>query len=136
TDPSPPNALSARLGVDAMRVEMADQVVDPATRQVMEYGATILECHSKGVERRHIFVANDGGRWKFGQFGEPFPFEDTMAYQAKSIKARFTHAMLLAYVKELGVTLAGSDAPMLDSGQGYLLTKHGKMPATYKEFAD
>lgn len=136
TDAGPPSVLSARLGVDAMRVVMADETANPASGQITQYRATILECYSKGVELRHIFVANDGGKWKFGESGEPFQFEDTAAYKVRSIKDRFTNAMLLGYLKELGVDLNDGHSALAENGPGYLLTKHGKMPATYKEFRD
>lgn len=136
TDAGPPNVLSSRLGVDAMRVVMADEILNPSSGQIAQYRATILEYHSRGVEQRHIFVANDGGKWKFGESGEPFPFENTAAYKAKSIKDRFTNAMLLGYLKELGAGISNDQSVHAEHGPCYLLTKHGKMPATYKEFKD
>lgn len=131
SDAGPPSVLSSRLGVDAMRVVMADESVDPTSGQVTQYAATILEYYVSGVERRHIFAANDGGKWKFGESGEPFSFENTSQYKVRAIKDRFTNLMLLGYLKELGVDLSD-----VGDGPSYLLTKHGKMPATYKEFSD
>lgn len=136
TDAGPPKVLASRLHTEAIRVVMADEIVDPATKRLKQYGATILECHFNGIERRHIFAANDGGKWKFGQSGEPFSFENTAAYDARPIKARFTHAMLMAYLKELGVKLDGSISSPAENGPGYLLTKHGKMPASLRELHD
>lgn len=134
TDAGPPSVLSSRLGVDAMRVVMADEIFNPSSEQVTQYRATILEYFSKGVEQRHVFVANDGGKWKFGESGTPFPFENTAAYKVRSISDRFTNVMLLGYLKELGVDLSNNHAAAIE--HGYLLEKHGKMPASYKEFKD
>jgi len=117
-----------------MRVVMADEILNPLSGQIEQYRATILEYYSNGVEQRHIFVANDGGKWKFGESGTPFQFENTAAYKVRSIKERFTNAMLLGYLKELGVDLSNGHSALAEYGPGYLLTKHGKMPATYKEF--
>lgn len=136
TDAGPPSVLSSRLSVDAMRVVMANEVVNPTSGQVAQYRATILEYYSNGVERRHIFVANDGGKWKFGESGEPFPFENTETYKARSIQDRFTNAMLLGYLKELGGDLSNDHSTVAEYGPGYLLTKYGKMPAAYKEIKD
>ncbi|MEX0139513.1 hypothetical protein MRBLMS1_000267 [Massilia sp. LMS1-1-1.1] len=136
TDAGPPSVLSSRLGVDAMRVVMADEIVNPSSGQVTQYRATILEYFSKGVEQRHVFVANDGGKWKFGESGAPFPFENTAAYKVRSIRDRFTNVMLNGYLKELGVDLSNSHFSVIEHGLGYLLEKHGKMPASYKEFKD
>lgn len=136
TDAGPPSVLSSRLGVDAMRVVIADEILNPSSGQIMQYRATILEYYSRGVEQRHIFVANDGGKWKFGESGEPFPFENTAAYKARSVKDRFTNAMLLNYLKELGADISNGHFALAEHGSGYLLTKHGRMPANYKEFKD
>lgn len=133
TDAGPPAVLSARLGVDSMRVVMSDGEVNTVTGQVTRYPATILEYYVTGIERRHIFVANDGGKWKFGESGDPFPFENVAAYRVRSIKDRFTNAMLLAYLKELGVDLNDKNFSSAAYGPGYLLAKHGKMPANFKE---
>lgn len=134
TDAGPPAVLSSRLGVDAIRVVMADEGVNPTSGQVTQYRATILEYYANGTELRHVFVVNDGGKWKFGESGEPFSFENTEVYKGKSIKDRFTNAMLLEYLEKLGPNLIGSSSTLGRSGLGYLLTKRGKMPETFKEF--
>lgn len=136
TDAGPPSVLSSRLSVDAIRVVMADEAVNPASGQVTQYRVTILECYVNGIERRHVFVANDGGKWKFGESGEPFPFENTEMYKVRSVKDRFTNAMLLEYLGKLGPNLTSGNSPLAENGPGYLLTKNGKMPATYKEYRD
>lgn len=134
TNAGPPKVLSSRLGVDAMRVVMADDILDASNGQTMQYHASILEYYRQGVEKRHIFAANDGGKWKFGQAGEPFPFEDMAAYKLKSIKQRFTNAMLRGYLNQLGADIINGSLAVAEPGYGYLLTKHGKMPPTYQEF--
>lgn len=136
TDAGPPCVLSSRIGVDSIRVVVADETVDSRSGKVAQYGATILEYYCNGVERRHIFAANDGGKWKFGEFGDPFPFENTAAYKAKSIKDRLTNAMLLGYLKDLDVKLDNARMPLDVNVAGYLLTKYGKMPATFTEIRD
>lgn len=134
SDAGPPSVLSSRLGADAMRVVMADELIDRSSGQVLQYRATILEYFDKGVEQRHIFVANDGGKWRFGESGAPFSFEDTAAYRVRSIRDRFTNVMLLGYLKELGVDLSNNHAAVIEHGSGYLLEKYGKMPLSYEEF--
>jgi hypothetical protein len=46
---------------------------------------------------RSLHVANDGGRWVFGQSGSPFPFEETERYGERQIGHRlsFRHAAAL-----------------------------------------
>lgn len=134
TNAGPPQVLSSKLGVEAIRVVMADDILDAPNGHTMHYGASILEYYQEGVERRHIFVANDGGKWKFGQAGEPFPFEDMAAYKLKSIKQRFTNTMLRGYLEELGADMGDGSFAGAEHVHGYLLTKHGKMPATCQEF--
>lgn len=136
TDAGPPAALAGRLNVDSMRVVMDEEIVEPRTNQIVNYRATILEYYCGRQERRHIFVANDGGTWKFGQSGEPFWFEQTTAYKARSVKDRFTNAMLLNYLERLGVDLREEATAGMNHGPGYLLKKHGTMPPTYREYWD
>jgi hypothetical protein len=136
TDAGPPGILSSRLKVNAIRVGMADEAINRTSGQVTQYRATIFEYYTDGIERRHVFAANDGGKWKFGESGEPFPFEKTEAYKVSPIRDRFTNAMLLEYLEKLGANLIDGHSSSAVEGQGYLLTKHGKMPATYKEFMD
>ncbi|OBZ93256.1 hypothetical protein ADU59_22625 [Pararhizobium polonicum] len=133
TDAAPPQVLSSRLRTDAIRVVMSDQLTDPSTRQVTSFGATILEYYCEGNNRRTVYASNDGGSWKFGQYGEPFGFENRDDYTSKSKKDRFTHSLLLKYLNELGVSLDTGVSLPKAKGVGYLLTKHGKMPVTYRE---
>lgn len=136
TDPGAIGVLASRFNTDAIRVGIAEEVVEPSTGRIKQYGATIFEYHSGEVERRHVFSANDGGKWKFGQAGEPFPFECLDAYKARSIQERFTKSMLLQYLKELGLDLDGSISCPSAYSQGYLLTKHGRMPPSFKEVVE
>lgn len=53
--------------------------------------------------RRIIEATNDGGRWVFDEFGEPFAFEDVTAYKRRRVADRFTPEMLERYLVELGV---------------------------------
>jgi hypothetical protein len=133
TDAGPPQILSSRLSTDAVRVVMSPQQSAPETRQVISYGATILEYYREGNDRRTIFAANDGGSWKFGEYGEPFVFENKEAYSQRSKKDRFTHGMLLTYLSEIGVSLQNNPLLCGKKEMGYLLTKHGKMPENYRE---
>lgn len=133
TDAGAPSVLSARVHSNAIRVVMSQEIVDAVTKKISQYGATIFEYHADGIERRHVFAANDGGKWKFGQAGNPFEFEDVAAYNERSIQKRFTPAMLLAYLKALGVELDGNIGSEA-SHSGYILTKIGKMPASLREY--
>lgn len=132
TDAGPPCVLSARLQIDAIRAVMVDEKLDEATRHVIQYGATIFEFYSSGVERRHVFAANDGGKWKFHQSGEPLKFENTDVYKLKSIRDRFTNSMLVSYLRNLGIDL--DNKIFAEHSSGYLIKKLGTMPWSYMEF--
>lgn len=68
------------------------------------YLATIMELYGTAqTDSRTISAANDGGRWRFDVSGTPQDFEDESAYQRRSVKDRFTHAMLEEYLAKLGV---------------------------------
>jgi hypothetical protein len=71
-------------------------------RAVASSAATILEVYD-GAKERNVYAADDGGRWKFGQFGDPLPFEDGSAYSRRRVKDRFTPDMLRSYLAALGV---------------------------------
>lgn len=69
--------------------------------------------------RRSITAADDGGRWVFSQFGEPFDFEDIETYDRPRIRDRFTPTMLAEFLSALGVPL-GQD---LDLGGTILIER-------------
>jgi len=87
------------------------------------YGATILEVFDPAADlplrcRRVVSAANDGGRWQFDQFGEPFSFEDEMAYTRRGIRNKFTPDLLKKYLDGLNVpafltSALGSYSPRL-----------------------
>lgn len=86
-------------GIRAVAVPhtIADRTVDG------RYGATILEVYQNGGVVRTIFAANDGGKWKFGQSGEPFLFEEVDRYNTTPIKGRFTIDMIERYLKHFDI---------------------------------
>lgn len=55
--------------------------------------------------RRSIAAADDGGRWVFSQFGEPFDFERPEVYDRPRIRDGFTPTMLEEFLGVLGVPL-------------------------------
>jgi hypothetical protein len=72
------------------------------------YGAEILEVYRSGWTEignteRSICAMNDGGRWSFDTYGEPYDFENIEAYAAKRKRDRFTHNMLDSYLRHLGI---------------------------------
>lgn len=93
------------------RIGIRATAVDPGSAR---YDAVILEVFDPTATdhllrlRREITAANDGGRWVFSQFGEPYPFEDLDAYGRRRIRDRFTQDMLHHYLEALGVPL-GTD---------------------------
>lgn len=133
TDASPPEVLSGRMQVDAIRAVAAIEQIEPNGR-VKEYGATMFEYYTAGAPRRIVFAADDGGRWKFDQIGEPFAFEELDRYKARSIRERFTPPMLFRYLRQLGVPLEDeASAAAEERGGGFLVKKHGKMPQPFRE---
>ena len=51
---------------------------------------------------RAIQVAEDDGRWRFFEAGQPQPFEDLDAYRTRRIRDRLTTDMLSRYCEALG----------------------------------
>lgn len=52
---------------------------------------------------RSITAMNDGGRWVFETFGEPFAFERLDEYEHRLKRRRFASALLHEYLRELRV---------------------------------
>jgi hypothetical protein len=98
------------------------------------YGAEIFEMFEGGSSRRMIFCANDGGKWKFGQNGSPYAFEDVSLFTNKSVRDRFTHKMLLSYLEQFHIH-AFEPTWYLANGEasGVIVTRVGNPPANYRE---
>ena len=105
SDPFPAMSyLAQQMGVLAMRVCSTGPDL---------YAATIWELYapsSLGGDpllgyRRSLSAANDGGKWKFSEAGEPFPFELVDRYQLRRKRNRFTSDMLRDYVAHFGIRL-------------------------------
>jgi hypothetical protein len=103
------------------------------------YGILVLEVY--GPQQgdwlnylRHIYVSNDGGRWVFGQSGEPFPFEKLEQYQARRVRDRFTFDMLKDYLRHLGLLPFEEDFYLPEGAPAWLVEKTGPVFPSYKEY--
>jgi len=81
---------------------------------------------------RTLVAANDGGRWKFTQNGEPFPFEDLARYESPRVADRFPAVLLLSYLQNFDIELF--DASFY-CGPGVLLDVARPKPERMKEYA-
>jgi hypothetical protein len=111
TDPvSAMSVLSKKLNCPAIRVMYVPHTMpSKVTRDTVgNYGAIIFTVYaaegSFNSYRRTIYVANDVGKWKFGQSGEPYSFEDLSLYTTKKIRDRFKLETLKEYLKNLGLS--------------------------------
>ena len=97
------SVLSMRLKTTGMRV--------CASPESELYPATIWEVYDTeengGIMplgyRRTVYASKDGGRWVFGQSGDPFPFEDTDRYSQRIKRKRFNRNILEEYLSNFGV---------------------------------
>jgi len=105
--------LSLRCRTRSVRV-----VAIPHTRQDRlgkgRYGAAILEIYAPQETGflnylRTVCLINDGGKWSFEASGSPQPFEDIEAYNASSIRERFSFELLRNYLGALGVSAFDDD---------------------------
>jgi hypothetical protein len=90
------------------------------------YAGRVLEVFGPGgkpplLSIRSIAAANDGGRWVFETFGEPFPFERLEEYKHRRKGDRFTTELLYEYLRALGVPIDAEP----DWANAYVL-KHAK----------
>lgn len=137
TDASAVAVLADRCQCEAVRVVAQKHTLPARIRcdSPGTYGAAIMEVFDQsGASRRSIFAANDGGRWKFGQAGKPFPFEDLNAYSRGAPKDRFTLEMLTRYLIDLGIYafdrhwyVTSAERPAV------LVSRVGGLPSTYQE---
>jgi hypothetical protein len=89
------------------------------------YGANILEVYNSQGVRRVIYCANDGGKWKFGQSGEPFDFENMPQYLTRRISEKFTEEMLRNYLSNLAVDALDDSAYECEDMSGILISRKG-----------
>lgn len=54
---------------------------------------------------RHVWVARDGDRWRFGESGEPQPYEQVGDYTQRLLRRRLTRAHIVRYLAAMGVPM-------------------------------
>ena len=87
------------------------------------YGAVLWAVYGPEGRRhtnvqRSVFAANDGGRWRFGAHGTPYPFEDLRRYEARRVVDRFPPGQLEQYLREMGID---AFEPNFYVGSGHLV---------------
>jgi hypothetical protein len=98
-----PSLAARQLGCRALRA-----LCVPDDEDI--YPARLLEVFGPDGEppllaRRSITAANDGGKWVFETFGEPFEFEDLEQYKRRRKSERFPPELLYKYLRALGVPI-------------------------------
>ena len=128
--------MAETLGCRGMRV-----VAVPHTlrKDKGRYGAVMFELYGPQETDwlnylRTLYAANDGGRWVFGQSGEPFPFEKLEQYQARRVRDRFTFDMLKEYLHHLGLTPFEEDFYLPQGAPAWLVERTGPVSPSHKEF--
>ncbi|MHC1783578.1 MAG: hypothetical protein AB9891_12635 [Anaerolineaceae bacterium] len=108
TDPTVISYLPERLTSRSVWVVAQPQGKKPVEGYVQKRpGALIMEVYGHEQTQwlnviRKIRLENESGKWKFEQFGNPFPFEQTERYNAKRKTDRFDFPMLKQYLWDLG----------------------------------
>ncbi|MFL5358212.1 hypothetical protein [Archangium sp.] len=83
---------------------------------------------------RVVSAVDDGGRWVFDQFGEPFPFEKLEQYQARRVRDRFTFDMLKEYLRHLGLSPFEEDFYLPGGAPAWLVERKGPVSPKHKEY--
>jgi hypothetical protein len=103
------------------------------------FGAVMLEVY--GPHRtawintiRAVAASNDGGRWAFDAYGEPFPFEKLDRYQERRVQDRFTFDMLKEYLRYLGLTPFEESFYLPEGAPAWLVERTGPVAPNYQEF--
>ncbi|HLM44595.1 MAG TPA: hypothetical protein VK458_12045, partial [Myxococcaceae bacterium] len=128
--------MARTLGCRGMRV-----VAVPHTlrKDRGRYGAVMWEVYGPRETDwlnylRTLYAANDGGRWVFGQSGEPFPFEKLERYQARKVRDRFTFDMLKEYLHHLGLSPFQEDFYLPRGAPAWLVEKTGSFVPAQQEY--
>lgn len=128
--------MAEALGCRGLRV-----VAVPHTlrKKSGRYGAVILEVYGPRQatgrnDLRTLYAANDGGRWVFGQSGEPFPFEKAEQYKASRVRDRFTFDLLKEYLLHLGLSPFEEDFYLPQGAAAWLVEKTGPVAPTQREY--
>jgi hypothetical protein len=128
--------MARTLGCRSMRVVAVPNTV---RKDKGRYGAVMLEVYGPHQTAwlncvRAVSASNDGGRWVFDQFGEPFPFERVERYQARRVKDRFTFDMLEEYLRHLGLSPFEEDYYLPQGSPAWLVEKTGPVVPTHREY--
>lgn len=85
--------------------------------------------HPRLESQRSVTLTQERGRWRFDQYGEPFPFEDTARYRRSRRSDRLDEATLWRYGECLGIPIEDLSA---STGEAVLLTP-AERPAVMRE---
>jgi hypothetical protein len=121
--------LAQRMAVRAIRATCIPHTMPARVTQSTRgsYGANILEVYDeRGDVRRAIYCANDGGKWKFGQSGPAFEFENTPQYLTRRVSERFTEEMLRAYLNQIAVDGFECDAYSTGTNAGIFIQRESR----------
>jgi hypothetical protein len=130
------SVMARKLGCRGLRVVAVPHTLH---KNKGRYGAVMLEVY--GPHQTHwlnyvrtIYASNDGGRWVFGQSGEPFPFEKLEQYQARRVRDRFTFDMLKDYLRHLGLSPFEEDFYLPQGTPAWLVEKKGPLLMGRKQY--
>lgn len=110
------STLCQSVGCRGLRVVCREESATNDAGRGGGVGATILEVYEASTvgcqflnTRRSIFVANDGGKWRFEANGDQLEFERPEYYSASRVRERFTPSILGEYLQQLGIEFFSSD---------------------------
>jgi len=129
--------MARRVGCRGLRV-----VAVPHTYRKGQgrYGGVMLEMYGPhpmpwiSNTLRALGASNDGGRWVFDEFGEPFPFERLEQYQARRVRDRFTFDMLKDYLRHLGLSPFEEDFYLPEGAPAWLVQKTGTFTPKQRDY--
>ncbi len=128
--------MARALGCRSMRVLAVPHTL---RKEKGRYGAVMLAVYGPHQTAwlnyvRSLGALNDGGRWVFDQFGEPFPFEKLEQYQARRVRDRFTFDMLKEYLSHLGLSPFEEGFYLPEGTSAWLVEKTGPLVLARKEY--
>ncbi len=134
---SPMSYMARTLGCRGLRVAAVPHTLRKDGKG--RYGIVALEVYGPRQTDwlnyiRTIYAMNDGGRWDFGQSGEPFPFERREQYQARRVRERFTFDMLREYLRHMDLSPFEEGFYLPEGAPSWLVEKTGPLVRARKEY--
>lgn len=106
-----PSRAARDLGVRAVRATAVDPGSSSSYASVFE----VFDDESTDAQLclRTVYAVDDGGRWRFGELGERFSFEDSEQLAKRRVRDRLGPEAIRGYLEALGAPAVSLDSEVV-----------------------